>query len=82
LPEATTELRRLYQSDPTFRDHVDPEGFSYIERIVLGGKVPIMTTDTFQPEHDQVLDLLGLFTKEFGMVRGVENPRRVWHEML
>ncbi|KAF8855102.1 hypothetical protein BDZ45DRAFT_805312 [Acephala macrosclerotiorum] len=66
--EARDRLVDLYRSDPTFKNHVNPGGISYIEellRVPWGG--PANTLNQYT--------LLKLFMREFGMTRGTQSAR-------
>ncbi|KAM5522492.1 hypothetical protein FOXYSP1_16383 [Fusarium oxysporum f. sp. phaseoli] len=60
------ELVHLRRTDPTFPDHVDPSGKSYIENL-------LMTPARWPVEREYRYKLLELFMGEFGMTRGTEN---------
>ncbi|KAH6671228.1 ankyrin repeat-containing domain protein [Halenospora varia] len=62
---ARDELIGIYRSDPTFQNHVNPDGKSYIEELVR--------TPWFVGREQYAL--LELFMLDFGMTRGTQNQR-------
>ncbi|EGU72957.1 hypothetical protein FOXB_16545 [Fusarium oxysporum f. sp. conglutinans Fo5176] len=61
------ELIHLRRTDPTFPDHVDPSGKSYIENLLMApARSPVGREYQYQ--------LLELFMGEFEMTRGTETP--------
>ncbi|KAI7759836.1 hypothetical protein LZL87_009159 [Fusarium oxysporum] len=59
------ELVHLRRTDPTFPNHVDPSGKSYIENL-------LMAPARWPVEREYRYKLLKLFMGEFGMTRGTE----------
>ncbi|KAH7007456.1 hypothetical protein EDB80DRAFT_457730 [Ilyonectria destructans] len=66
--EGREALVHLHRTDPTFPNHVDPSGKSYIENLVMGAaRWPVDTQCRYK--------LLELFMGEFKMTRGTEHSR-------
>ncbi|PMD37920.1 ankyrin [Hyaloscypha variabilis F] len=68
VEEARDRLTDLYRSDPTFKNHVNPSGKSYIEELLRAPwRGPVNVSKQYK--------LLELFMREFGMTRGTESTR-------
>ncbi|KAH6974327.1 hypothetical protein BKA56DRAFT_645492 [Ilyonectria sp. MPI-CAGE-AT-0026] len=66
--EGREALVHLHRTDPTFPNHVDPSGKSYIENLVIGAaRGPV--------DKESRYKLLQLFMGEFKMTRGTEHSR-------
>ncbi|KAH8666272.1 hypothetical protein BGZ61DRAFT_538455 [Ilyonectria robusta] len=70
--EGREALVHLHRTDPTFPNHVDPSGTSYIENLVIGAaRGPV--------DKESRYKLLELFMGEFKMTRGTEHSRFLSH---